>query len=99
MEIGISDFFHLWASNRTRKNTILELRHERLVVIDIQQLHNYFHDHFTSLIGNSKKPLIKANWQSLCLEGPLQLEELNASFTEDEIKVRSLSLHPRNHQD
>lgn len=79
-------FFHTWASNRRRKNLITEIRHQQSTIHDIPQIHDCFRDHFKQLLGNQEIPSIKADWKQLYPEGPLQLQELEAPFTEEEIK-------------
>ncbi|KAG1359602.1 hypothetical protein COCNU_08G010480 [Cocos nucifera] len=53
--------FHLWASNRKRKNLILDIYHQRVPILDNRQIHDCFREHFKQLLGNSEQPCITAN--------------------------------------
>ncbi|XP_073105904.1 uncharacterized protein [Elaeis guineensis] len=85
-------FFHAWASYRKWKNFILDLQLEGKSMTDQQKIPDCFQKHFKGILGNPQAPFIKADWKMLYLEGALQLDELEASSTADEVKKAVFSI-------
>lgn len=79
-------FFHLWASNRKRKNLITSIQHQQSVITEPESIKECFRAHFKLLLGNSEIPCIAADWKNLYPEGASQLDDLDAPFSEQEIK-------------
>ncbi|XP_073117078.1 uncharacterized protein [Elaeis guineensis] len=80
-------FFHLWASNRKRKNFIPELQFDDRIVTDLLEIQDCVHNFFMQLLGNSDHPWIKADWKKLFLKEPLAMHKLDAPFTKEKIKT------------
>lgn len=90
-------FFHLTATQRQRKNTILSLEINGSLIFDTQIIRDHITSYYKNLLGQSEPRLISLGnrlWSTSEQLTPLQQSTLEIPFTLEEIKTTLFSCNP-----
>ncbi|KAM0822584.1 hypothetical protein ACQ4PT_071403 [Festuca glaucescens] len=88
-----TNFFHLKASARRRKNHITHVMHDGIPVAYQQAKLDIFQTFFEDLLGTNHPRSAALNFSELGVE-QLDLQEMDSPFSEDEVKAAIFELHP-----
>lgn len=78
--------FHICASNRRRRNEVLEIHDNGRLLKKEEDIQEAFLKYFSSLLGTNVNGKVKALWNLLYPEDPPNLSHLDTVITEDEVK-------------
>lgn len=78
-------FFHLRVNARRRKNHILRVKHNNRWATEHERKEEIIFDHFSNALGRGARREKDLNWDNLNFP-ELELQELGAPFTKDEVK-------------